>query len=95
MQTVHRIAELRALVAGRRQAGKRIALVPTMGQPASGSSSLGGSRQNPGDYSVASIFVNPMQFGPRRISTVIPALWRQTAANSRRWDWTCCSLPDR
>jgi pantoate--beta-alanine ligase len=65
MQTVHRIAELRALLAGRRQAGERIALVPTMGNLHRGHLQLVEVAKTLADCSVASIFVNPMQFGPK------------------------------
>ncbi len=65
MQTVHRIAELRALLADRRQAGERIALAPTMGNLHRGHIHLVEVAKTLADYSVASIFVNPMQFGPK------------------------------
>src|SRR5512144_164979 len=65
MQTVHRIAELRALLAERRQAGERIALVPTMGNLHRGHIHLVEVAKTLADYSVATIFVNPMQFGPK------------------------------
>ncbi|MFO1434773.1 MAG: pantoate--beta-alanine ligase [Candidatus Competibacteraceae bacterium] len=65
MQTVHRIAELRALLADRRRAGERIALVPTMGNLHQGHIHLVEVAKTLADYSVATIFVNPMQFGPK------------------------------
>ena len=81
MQTVHRIAELRALLAGRRQAGERIALAPTMGNLHRGHLHLVEVAKILADYSVASIFVNPMQFGPKEDFNSYP---RTLEADSRQ-----------
>ena len=64
MKTVHRAAELRAEVAAARRGGKRVALVPTMGNLHAGHASLIKRAREAGDYIVASVFVNPLQFGP-------------------------------
>ena len=64
MQTLHRIAALRTRLAAWRQAGARIALVPTMGNLHQGHIRLVEVAQTLADCRVASIFVNPMQFGP-------------------------------
>jgi len=64
MQTVHGIAELRAQVMAWRQAGERVALVPTMGNLHRGHIHLVERAREQASRTVASIFVNPTQFGP-------------------------------
>lgn len=63
MKTVTSVRELRAAVAEARAAGKRIALAPTMGNLHSGHAALVRRAVQLGDFVIASIFVNPLQFG--------------------------------
>lgn len=63
MQTLHTIKELRAAVAQHRSAGKRIALVPTMGNLHQGHLKLVETALQQADIVITSIFVNPLQFG--------------------------------
>jgi pantoate--beta-alanine ligase len=63
MKTVTSVRELRAAVAEARAAGKRIALTPTMGNLHQGHAALVRRAVQLGDFVVASIFVNPLQFG--------------------------------
>lgn len=64
MRTVHTIAELRAQVAAWRRAGERVAFVPTMGNLHRGHIHLVERARELAPRTVASIFVNPTQFGP-------------------------------
>jgi len=63
MNTVKTVRELRAAVARARSEGKRIGLVPTMGNLHSGHAALVTKAAQRVDFVVASIFVNPLQFG--------------------------------
>ncbi|AHL74432.1 pantoate--beta-alanine ligase [Stutzerimonas stutzeri] len=64
MNVVKTIADLRAAVARARGEGKRIGFVPTMGNLHAGHIALVKKAGQRADFVVASIFVNPMQFGP-------------------------------
>lgn len=64
MHTVTTIEAVRARVRAWRAAGDRIALVPTMGNLHAGHSSLLALASERAARVIASVFVNPIQFGP-------------------------------
>lgn len=65
MHTVSRVADLRRSVADARASGRGpVALVPTMGNLHAGHLALIEAAREAGGFTVASVFVNPLQFGP-------------------------------
>lgn len=72
MQTVTTIEALRGHVRDWRAAGQRVALVPTMGNLHAGHMSLLAAARARAQRVVASVFVNPMQFGPNEDFALYP-----------------------
>jgi pantoate--beta-alanine ligase len=64
MQTIHDVTALRATVRQARAGGARIALVPTMGNLHDGHLALVAAARRQATWVAASVFVNPLQFGP-------------------------------
>jgi pantoate--beta-alanine ligase len=64
MEEIVTISALRARLAGAREAGSRVALVPTMGFLHEGHLALVDAARARAEVVVMSLFVNPLQFGP-------------------------------
>jgi len=63
MQIIHHVNELKALLDETRSSGKRIAVVPTMGNLHPGHIRLVEAAVARAEFIVSTLFVNPMQFG--------------------------------
>lgn len=89
MESVELLHDLRRRVATWRSAGQRLALVPTMGNLHRGHISLIEEARRRADRVVASIFVNPLQFGP---SEDLGAYPRTLDEDWRRLEEAGCDL---
>lgn len=89
MDTVTTIAAVREHVRRWRSEGRRTAFVPTMGNLHAGHVSLIETARRHGDRFVASIFVNPMQFGPNEDFAHYP---RTPAQDARMLSDAGCDL---
>jgi pantoate--beta-alanine ligase len=89
MDTVTRADDLRARVASWRARGERIGFVPTMGNLHAGHFSLIEIARSHADHVVASVFVNPTQFGPNEDFASYP---RTLDQDQRGLDAAQCDL---
>ena len=89
MQVVSTVAEVREHVRAWRAAGERITFVPTMGNLHPGHISLIELAREHGQRFIASIFVNPMQFGPNEDFNHYP---RTPARDAQMLEHAGCDL---
>jgi len=72
MKMIAQLQPLRELVRGWKASGERVAFVPTMGNLHAGHASLLSAAHLHGRRVVASVFVNPLQFGPSEDFSAYP-----------------------
>lgn len=89
MQIIRETVALRAAVAALRGDGARIALVPTMGALHAGHMALVAEARRHATHVVASIFVNPKQFGPNEDLSTYP---RREATDARMLEEEGCAI---
>lgn len=94
MQILTGIAEVRAQVSAWKRAGERVAFVPTMGNLHAGHISLIERAKAHGERFVASIFVNPMQFGPNEDFNHYPRTPERDAEMLRQAGCDLLFIPD-
>ncbi|MGY3264645.1 pantoate--beta-alanine ligase [Lysobacter sp. HA35] len=91
---VHDLAQLRDTVRGWTRAGERVAFVPTMGNLHAGHFSLVRQARERADRVVASVFVNPTQFGPNEDFGRYPRTPEQDIAGLRDAGCDVLWMPD-
>lgn len=94
MQTVHDVGALRAAVRGWRAAGQTVGFVPTLGNLHDGHFSLVRLARARADRVVASVFVNPTQFGPNEDFSRYPRTLVQDQAGLAEHDCDLLFAPD-
>ena len=89
MQTIRDIGQLKSALFALRAGGQRIALVPTMGALHAGHLALIEEAKRQADRVVATIFVNPLQFGANEDLSRYP---RQEEEDARALEQAGCDL---
>lgn len=89
IQTVTDLSALRQRIAQWKRAGERVGFVPTMGNLHAGHLALVRQARENAERVVASIFVNPTQFGPSEDFAQYP---RTIQADTERLDASGCDL---
>ncbi len=94
MRIVREVSELQALADAERAAGRRIALVPTMGALHAGHLALVEEARRLADFVCVSIFVNPSQFGPQEDLAAYPRSFESDAEECRALGVDAIFAPD-
>ena len=94
MEVTTTIAEVRALLGRARDEGRTVGFVPTMGYLHDGHVSLMARARQDTDVVVASIFVNPLQFGPAEDLTTYPRDLPADTARAREARVDVLFVPD-
>jgi len=89
VQIIRDLEALRIAVSGLREGGGTIAFVPTMGALHAGHMALVAEARRHADHVVASIFVNPAQFGPHEDLATYP---RREAADAAMLEGEGCAI---
>jgi len=84
MKVVRKPVKLKALMDGLRRRGKTVGFVPTMGYLHKGHLALVRQARKEANVVVVSIFVNPLQFGPKEDFARYPRDFRRDAGLLRR-----------
>lgn len=94
MQIINTITGIRSLVKEARQAGRTVGFVPTMGYFHEGHLTLMREAKGECDLVVVSIFVNPLQFGPREDFARYPRDFDRDIALARSTSVDAVFAPD-
>lgn len=94
METIHDIDGMRRCTRAWREAGERVAFVPTMGNLHAGHLRLVEEARRRGERVVASVFVNPLQFGPNEDFESYPRTLAQDSAKLEGLDVDALFAPN-
>ena len=94
IETIRELQGLRDRIGGWKRAGLRVGFVPTMGNLHAGHHSLVEIAKRHADRVVASVFVNPTQFGPNEDFSRYPRTPEQDAAGLEAAGCDALWLPD-
>ncbi len=94
MKIIKTVNEMQAFSLEQRNRGKKISLVPTMGYLHEGHINLLREGKTRGDVLIMSLFVNPMQFGPKEDFSKYPRNFDRDAALAERAGTDVIFYPD-
>jgi pantoate--beta-alanine ligase len=94
MKVISKISSMREFVRAQKAKGRTIGFVPTMGALHQGHLSLIRQAKRDNDRCVASIFVNPIQFGPKEDYKKYPRDLERDSILARRAGCDCVFFPD-
>lgn len=94
MKVVRSPKIFQALMEEKRLQGKRLGFVPTMGALHEGHLSLVKISKKENDFTAVSIFVNPLQFGPKEDFKKYPRVFTQDAALLKTVKADCLFVPE-